>query len=78
MNFINSESLKNKASKISLWEKVRLFFIRRQYYRDDWENTVTTYKVMKGKIYVLAVAIVPPMGWNCRCVIIPKRDPRCN
>lgn len=50
--YINEEAFR-KATHISLKEKFLLFFKPKQYQIDAFNRTILTYKILKGKIFVL-------------------------
>jgi len=50
--FINEEAFR-KATHITLKEKFLLFFKPKQYQIDAFNRTILTYKILKGKVYVI-------------------------
>ena len=50
--FINEEAFR-KATHITLKEKFLLFFKPKQYQIDAFNRTILTYKILKGKVFVL-------------------------
>lgn len=60
-----------KATKITAFEKVCLWFIKPKYQVDKIEGHTLKYKVFRKRIYVLAHWINPPMHYNCRCQVVP-------
>ena len=63
--------------KLRWWERFLLCFKRRQYAYDFGFglDTVTTYKMLFNRIYMLSDPFpMPPQHVNCRCVIEPVVD----
>jgi hypothetical protein len=56
-----------KATKLTLLEKIVLPFIKRKYFVDDIECSMIVYKMWRGKIYILDHYNNPPKHFNCRC-----------
>lgn len=50
--YINEEAFR-KATHITRKEKFLLFFKRKKYQIDAFNKTILTYKILKGKIFVL-------------------------
>jgi len=63
--FFSAFDLK-KATKITLFEKFCLAFIKKKYQVDEVENNTLVYKIFRGKIYILNHFMHPPKQWNCR------------
>ena len=42
-----------KKRKLTIWEKIRLLFQKRQYVQDYYTHLELTYKILDGKIYIL-------------------------
>lgn len=56
-----------KATKLTLIEKIVLFFIKRKYFTDNIESSTIEYKVWRGKTYILKHYSNPPKHPMCRC-----------
>jgi len=50
--FINEEAFR-KATHITLKEKFLLFFKPKQYQIEAFNRTILTYKILKGKVFVI-------------------------
>lgn len=50
--FINEEAFR-KATHITLKEKFLLFFKQKKYQIDAFNKTILTYKILKGKVFVI-------------------------
>ena len=57
--FFSAFDLK-KATKITLFEKFCLAFIKKKYQVNEMENNTFVYKVFRGKIYILNHFMHPP------------------
>ena len=68
-HFFSAFDLK-KATKTTLFERFLLWFVKPKYEVDHLENHTLKYKVLNGKIYILAHWINPPKQWNCRHQIV--------
>ena len=62
-----------KPTKTTLIEKIMLFFIKKQYFLDEFELTTLVYKSLKCKIYIINHFYNPPMHPMCRCTLISKK-----
>lgn len=70
-NFFSDSDLK-KATKITLFEKMCLWFIKPKYAVSKIENHTLKYKMFRGKMYIIDHWINPPITWNCRSQILPN------
>jgi hypothetical protein len=61
-----------KATKLTMFEKICLWFVSPKYQVDEFKNSTLKYKTFRGKMYVLAIWINPPKHWNCRCEFVTK------
>lgn len=52
-NIYNNEDAFRKATHITRKEKFLLFFKKKEYQVDAFNRTVLTYKILKGKVFVL-------------------------
>ena len=59
-----------KVTKITLFEKFCLWFVKAKYQIDEVENYTLIYKIFRGKMYVLGHWINQPKQWNCRCSVV--------
>lgn len=61
-----------KATKLTLFEKICLCFVKPKYQIDEVENHTLKYKIFRGKMYVLGHWINAPKHWNCRCSVVSQ------
>jgi len=55
-----------KPTRTSLLQKSALKFIRKQYSFDEADRSTLVYKVLWGKVFILAHFQNPPNGYSCR------------
>jgi len=66
-NRVFSEHFLQKATKLTLVEKIVLKFIKKRYYKDKIELITIVYKKWRGKTYILDSFNNPPNHPMCRC-----------
>jgi hypothetical protein len=68
-NRVFSNHFLQKATNLTLIEKIVLKFKKKLFYRDDLELITIVYKKWRGKTYILNSYNNPPMHPMCRCKI---------
>lgn len=71
--FFSAFNLK-KATKMTFFEKIFLFFIKPKFEVDEVQRTTLKYKIFRGKIYILDHFINPPKYFNCRHSLVYVKD----
>jgi hypothetical protein len=66
-NRVFSDHLLQKATKLTLIEKIVLKFKKKLFFVDDLELITIVYKKWRGKTYILNSYHNPPKHFNCRC-----------
>jgi hypothetical protein len=61
-----------KATKITMFEKICLLFLKPKIQVDELENNTLVYKIFRGKMYIINHLINPPKHWNCRHKIVGR------
>ena len=61
-----------KATKMTIFEKICLWFIKPKIQVDEIENNTLVYKIFRGKVYIINHFINPPKHWNCRHKIVGR------
>lgn len=62
-----------KTKNIKFWEKIVLLFIKPQTKKTDGIfPDIVTFKIFRGKQYILSVTTLPPNSWNCRSQLVRK------
>ena len=66
-NRVFSDHFLQKATKLTLIEKIVLKFKKKLFFVDDIELITIVYKKWRGKAYILNSYRNPPRHFNCRC-----------
>lgn len=80
--FINEDAFR-KATHISRKEKFLLFFKPKQYQIDAFSRTILTYKILKGKVFVidfskLSILLIFFLFIQCKSVVKKEQNVKIN
>ena len=73
-NLIFTRQMLEKATKISFFEKICLWFIKPKSIVNRTEGHTLIYKDFRGKRFILNHFHHPPVGYRCRCSVIPIKN----
>ena len=66
-NRVFSDHFLQKATKLTLIEKIVLKFKKKLFFIDELELITIVYKKWRGKTYIINSYHNPPKHFNCRC-----------